>query len=421
MTVRFIHTADIHLDSPLSGLSAYADAPLLALRTATRRAFEGLIEQAIGEQVDFVVIAGDLFDGTWKDYNTGLFFIAQMGRLKQVGIRVVLLYGNHDAESDLTRAARLRLPDNVNVFDSNAAHSIAFQDLKVVFHGRSFWQRDVTENLIKQYPERVVGWFNIGVLHTALSGREGHASYAPASLDDLRSKGYEYWALGHVHEGELLGQNPHIVFPGSLQGRHIREAGAHGAYLVQVDDTQVRQLTRITTDVLRWQNIDVNVTACNALTDVLLAFENALGNALDTADGRPLAVRVHLGGTSRLHGELFRQEALVRAQMQAIALGFGPERAWVEKLRIETTAPSDFLDVLTSGDVLSDLRLMFDEAASDPTLVGELEKEFSDLSLKLLPEVRSCEEPMLTQVRQARVDELIRTVAPLLLSQIAER
>ncbi|MGC4069448.1 MAG: DNA repair exonuclease [Polyangiaceae bacterium] len=257
MTVRFIHAADIHLDSPLTGLTAYGDAPLDALRSATRRAFEALVDRALEERIDFMIIAGDLFDGSWKDYNTGLFFVAQMARLKQGNVRVILLYGNHDAECDLTAGARLRFPNNVSVFPADKAESFRLDDLNVVLHGRSFWQREVTENLVRTYPDPVPGWFNVGVMHTALGGREGHASYAPCSLDDLRLKGYQYWALGHVHDAEVVCETPHVVFPGSLQGRHVRELGPHGAFLVDVDGAKVKRLTRIAADVLRWQTVEL--------------------------------------------------------------------------------------------------------------------------------------------------------------------
>ena len=173
--MKFIHTADLHLDSPLRGLFSYADAPAERLRSATRDAFHNLVTHAIDEQVDFMVIAGDVYDGDWKDFNTGLFFIRQMGRLRQAGVPVYLLYGNHDAESEMTRS--LELPDNVHVFSSRKAETFRIEDLKVALHGRSFKVAATTENLLPSYPEPTAGWLNIGVLHTALEGNSEHARY----------------------------------------------------------------------------------------------------------------------------------------------------------------------------------------------------------------------------------------------------
>ncbi|MCB1796433.1 MAG: DNA repair exonuclease, partial [Candidatus Competibacteraceae bacterium] len=108
--MRFLHAADLHLDSPLRGLDRYEGAPVDEVRGATRRAFENLIAVARRERVDLVVIAGDLYDGDWPDYNTGLFFIKGVAQLAEEGIPVAIVRGNHDAASRLTKA--LRLPAN---------------------------------------------------------------------------------------------------------------------------------------------------------------------------------------------------------------------------------------------------------------------------------------------------------------------
>jgi hypothetical protein len=309
----------------------------------------------------------------------------------------------------------------VFVFDSRAAHRIPFDDLRIAFHGRSFWQRDVTENLVKQYPEPTIGYFNIGVLHTALGGREGHATYAPVSLDELRAKGYDYWALGHVHEAEVLERSPYIAFSGSLQGRHIREPGAHGAYLVEVEDNCVTRLTRIETDVLRWCVLMLDLDEVTSIDELLSTFEASLSNALDACVGRSLALRVVLRGRTNLHGELFRQEPHLRAQMQAIAVGFGPDRAWVEKLCLDTEPLLDLGEALPTRDILTDLHAMLLEAADSPKLLDDLKKEYSDLAAKLIPEVRNANELLLEHLREGRLDEIVRVVAPHLLSQVADR
>ncbi len=186
--MKFIHAADIHLDSPLTGLSAYGDAPVELLRSATRNAFSNLVSEAIDESVDFVVIAGDLYDGSWKDYNTGIYFSREMGRLNAVGIPVYLIYGNHDAESDTTK--KLLLPANVHAFGASKPHTFRIPELKVALHGQSFKHAATTINLASGYPAPEPGWLNIGVLHTALEGYAEHASYAPCSIAELSAKGY---------------------------------------------------------------------------------------------------------------------------------------------------------------------------------------------------------------------------------------
>ena len=198
---RFLHAADPHLDSPLHGLQFHEGAPVELLRGATRRAFENLVQLAIDEQVDFVVIAGDVYDGDWKDYSTGLYFRGQMVRLGDEGIPVYLIAGNHDAASVITR--KLGLPENVHVFSTRSAESMDVASLPVVIHGRGFPNRAVPENLVEEYPAAIPGKFNLGMLHTSLTGKPGHDTYAPCSEMDLRGKGYDYWALGHIHQPDL--------------------------------------------------------------------------------------------------------------------------------------------------------------------------------------------------------------------------
>ena len=223
---RFLHAADIHLDSPLIGLSDVEGRVAERIRTAPRAAFELLVEQVIKEEINFLVIAGDLYDGTWRDYKTGLFFAEQMGLLNQARIPVFLLHGNHDAQSQITKP--LGLPDNVKVFGIRRAETFQIEELNVALHGQSFRQAVVTDNLVPGYPLPIDGAFNIGVLHTALGRMGEHANYAPCSLEELVAKGYDYWALGHVHQGQVLHEQPHVVFPGNLQGRHVRETGPKG-------------------------------------------------------------------------------------------------------------------------------------------------------------------------------------------------
>ncbi|MCI5157684.1 MAG: DNA repair exonuclease, partial [Candidatus Electrothrix sp. AUS1_2] len=254
---KFIHAADIHLDSPLRGLSRYESAPADSIRAACRRAFENLVDLAIEEEAAFVLLAGDLYDGDWKDYSTGIFLSKQMGRLGRHNIRVFAVSGNHDAANRMTKS--LDSPSNMTIFSARKAETVALEDLGVVIHGRSFPTRHVDENLVAGFCTAEKGLFNIGLLHTSLDGREDHADYAPCSLDDLRSKDYQYWALGHIHRHEIIRKEPYIIFPGCIQGRNIRETGAKGCVLVSVDDGSVAEIERMPLDVLRWSLCDIDL------------------------------------------------------------------------------------------------------------------------------------------------------------------
>jgi DNA repair protein SbcD/Mre11 len=200
--VKLVHAADLHLDSPLRGLERYPGAPAERMRGATRAALQNLVDLCIRERAGLLVLAGDLYDGDWPDYATGMFFATQMLRLAEANIEVAWIRGNHDAVSVITR--HLRLPSHVRELPYGHAATEAYPDLGVAVHGQGFVQREVVDDLAKGYPERIPSLLNVGLLHTALEGRELHGRYAPTTLDVLRSKGYDYWALGHVHTREVV-------------------------------------------------------------------------------------------------------------------------------------------------------------------------------------------------------------------------
>jgi exonuclease SbcD len=382
---RYIHTGDIHLDSALKGLSGQEGAAAERIRTATRAALDNLVSQAIEDEVDFIIIAGDLYDGDWRDYQTGLFFVKQMGRLAQAEIPVFLLFGNHDAESQITR--RLTLPANVSVFSARKPETFRLKDLDVALHGQSFRQRDVTDNLVPFYPSPIAGCFNIGVLHTGLGGMGGHANYAPCAIEDLVNKGYDYWALAHVHQAAVLHERPHIVFCGNLQGRHIRESGPKGASLVTVEDSQVEAIAPMHVDCVRWIHLPVPVDRCSASADVIDRIRQGIARAVEhDADGRLLACRIELTGQTDLHGELLASADRLLAEARAAALGLGDEAAWVERLVIATGSP---VSTTSRKDALGDLQRVMSSAVGDADLQAQVMSELGDLIRKLPHEVRA--------------------------------
>ena len=333
---KFIHCADLHIDSPLWGLSEKTDAPVEELRLATRRAFDNLVETALSEKVDFVVIAGDVFDGDWPDYSTGLFLNARLAALGQAGIRVAMVSGNHDAESQISR--RLTLPPNAKLLSTARPETMVWDDLGVAIHGQGFPERDVRENLVPAYPHPRPGYFNIGLLHCSVDGLGGHETYAPCKLDDLITKGYDYWALGHIHKHQVLHIRPYVVYSGNLQGRHIRETGAKGAVLVTVDDhnaaVQFREL-----DVIRWELAMVDLSEVDKPRDFADRVAAAIESVAVKHPHMPMMVRIELVGATALHGELMANPESWRSEAENIAGTRAPGRIWIEDVKFRTTSP----------------------------------------------------------------------------------
>ena len=332
--MKFIHTADIHLDSPLHRLEAYDGVPAEAVRQASRRAFENLVELSLGESVDLVLIAGDLFDGSWKDYNTGLYFVGQMRRLAEAGIPVFIASGNHDAAGQMTRT--LPYPDNVHLFSPAGPETRIVEPLQTAIHGQSFARAAVTGNLAAGYPDPVEGHINIGLLHTSLTGRPGHEHYAPCTMDDLVNKGYDYWALGHVHQWEVVAESPPVVFPGCIQGRHIRERGPKGCALVNLAAGVPAEISRLDCDVIRWETVTVDVSGETETAGGLERFGDACQTLIEPHEPMPVIVRVIFSGASDLHHRFIADPEHLRQAVRAAALAAFGERVWIEKVAVET-------------------------------------------------------------------------------------
>lgn len=333
----FLHAADLHLDSPLRGLDT--DAPAGRIRDATRQALVNLVRLALERRVTFVLLAGDLYDGNWKDWRTGQFLVQQLAHLTRAGIEIVAISGNHDAEQVLTK--KLSVP---GMMRANQPETRRLTGAPVAVHGQSFATQAVTDNIALGYPERVEGLFNIGLLHTAC-GSGKHENYAPCSVADLTRHGYDYWALGHVHTHGVLSREPWIVFPGNTQGRHINEEGAKGAILVTVDGGRV-SIEHQALDVLRWRCLDVNVTGAAGLEAVLTRIRHELDLAVLIAEERMLVARITLVGECPMHAVLTRSaEATLQEVRAAAAEVAGPDELWVEDVRVATRPALDLAEL----------------------------------------------------------------------------
>ena len=333
----FIHAADLHLGSPMGALAKYEGCPEEQIRGAVEKALRNLVEVAIREEVAFVILAGDLFDRQPKSAQAGLFFNVEMRKLKDAGIRVFAIAGNHDAESSTWS----NVPKPVmELLPSDKAGTIELEagGISVAIHGHSFPGNKVTKNLAKDYPEAIEGSFNIGILHTSLDNPESdHKTYAPCILEDLQEKDYDYWALGHIHVPQVLHEHPHIVYSGNLQGRSIRELGARGGYLVKVNpQREIESCAMQELDLVRWFKREVDLTDLVDMDEVEEAIGEEFDSVLEAADGRVPVVRLELMGQTPLTSKLQTNAEDLRIDWVDLANEKG---VWLEKVKVLTRAP----------------------------------------------------------------------------------
>jgi len=389
--MKFIHCADIHLDTPLQGLAQYPGAPINEIRNATRRAFEKVLDAAISEKVDFLIIAGDLYDTGLKSFESALFFNKQMARLKDAGIAVYLIYGNHDAASKLIK--QLRPPDNVHIFRSSQPHTFSNDNLRVAVHGQSFATPEITEDLAANYPPPVTGFFNIGVLHTNLAGISEHANYAPCSLETLKNKGYQYWALGHVHNRQILCVDPYIVYPGNSQGRHGKEQGEKSCELVTVAEAGAINIESISTSVVPWIEVVIDASACQTADEVYEKLRISLGGLVSRGKERVTALRLKFSGTTDAHAELSHDPEQVRNEGISIANECGNGLLWVERVQVSTMPRLDRDALLKREDPIGEIVRIIAALRQDPISVANC-SAIEELQKKLPSEVAEGGDPV---------------------------
>jgi DNA repair exonuclease SbcCD nuclease subunit len=411
--LKLVHAADLHLDSPLRGLERYEGAPVDLMRAATRRALENLVQLCVDEEARLLLIAGDLYDGDWRDYSTGLFFAHQMRKLEQAGIRVALVRGNHDAQSQITR--HLDLPPNVRELGHRRPETVVYEDLGLAVHGQSFGRRDVDEDLAARYPDAIAGLCNVGLLHTSLTGREGHEPYAPTRADILAARGYDYWALGHVHRHEVVSREPWIVYPGNLQGRHFRETGPKGAMVIAVDDGRVTSATLRALDVVRWCVCQVDVSAAQSGYDAVELVREALEAEVALSEQRTLAARIELRGRSAAHAALLHDPIAWENQIRVDAGGAGD--VWIERVIFASEAQLDLAELRARDDAVGQVARSLGAWRSEDAALEPLMEALAELHRKLPRELRERSDGLRLD-DPATVRELLGDVEQLLLARL---
>jgi DNA repair protein SbcD/Mre11 len=367
----FVHAADIHLDTPFTGLRRMPEAFRESIRGSTFLAFDRLIAVCIEEKADFLLIAGDVYDAADRSLRAQLYFREGMRRLASHGVRVYVIHGNHDPDDG--KQAKVSWPDNVHFFKANEVSHVPFcKDGKELarIYGISYPRARVEENYAALF-KRADSHYSIALLHTNVDGSGLHANYAPCTKQDLIASGFDYWALGHVHTRSILYEQPYIVYPGNIQGRSVVETGERGCYIAEVHEGQTNLSFR-PLDAIRWEEEALKIGEDSSEQHLIETIEAKRQQIRLEAQGRPVILRLQVQGTSSIY-RLLTDNAYIYQLLQALNEEEDGRQDFVylSSLENRTLRPNNGIALELGDDLLGDLLRQGAEIAEDSSRLDE--------------------------------------------------
>ena len=362
MTFKFIHCSDLHIDSPFKGFSSVENSLVEALRKSTYQAFQNIVELALKEKVDAVLIAGDIYDGAEKSLEAQLKFRHGLQKLSDKGIDTFIVHGNHDPLDGWSNS--LEWPERVHIFSGAQMECLPVERNGVVkahVYGISYPKRDVTENLAKKFSRGNGEGFAIGLLHSNVGSQSGHDNYAPCSMDDLIAAKMDYWALGHIHRFRILREsNPAVVYSGNSQARHMRESGEKGCCLITLNENADPLIQFIPVDAVRYIQGEVDLSGTITLEEVIHAVRSKCEYFSDQTKQRDVFIDLSLKGRTQVHSELQRGDALqgLQGEIRTYFQGRTPS-IWLN-LKLDTAGIYDVESLREGKDFIADLVNLFD-------------------------------------------------------------
>lgn len=400
--LRFVHTADLHLDSPLRSLAMQNPALAELVENATHTALVRTVDLCLSQSVHALLIAGDLYDGDQKSMHTAALLSAQMRRLDAAGIPVFIIRGNHDSLSTITK--RLALPTNVHVFDARGGHVDLLDNLGnnlATIHGVSYAKPHAPESLLPKFSSPIKDNINIGMLHTSLAGSAGHDVYAPCAVSELDVFGYDYWALGHIHKRSVQGKKSTIVMPGIPQGRDVGETGPGTVSLVSINNDRNVTVQEHIVSPVQFEIINLDVSICRDWHHLMDKLTSSIKKIRQATKSDHVIARVVISGKTHLHFNLVRDKDLLLATLQTECESIG--NVWIEKLRIKSSNDNNQNGETSTNEALPDLAAIINESVlSSEQVKSDANEELRVFTSKLPIEVRN----LFGETEQERADML---------------
>ena len=389
MPIKIVHTADLHLDSPLQSLAMRDEALQEKVITASRGSLERMVDFCIAEGISAFLISGDLFDRSERSAKTAAYLVRQFERLVSVGVQVFYIKGNHDAENPIT--GEIQFPPGVHTFDGKGGKIKLASEVWI--HGVSFRDRHAPESLLGKFQLPEPNAVNIAMLHTSLAGAAGHDPYAPCSIANLKDMGFDYWALGHVHKRQVHLQSPWIVMPGNPQGRDVGESGPKSATLLTIESGKI-SIEEISTSLVEFR--DVSIVLDGAIDDD--SIRKAIRRRL-TAEAASVAeaavVRISLDGQSERAWHVLRdRDVWTEIVKQAFE---DTRKLWLDKMSINVVAPDNSAAPL---DAPSEVQDLMTRIASEDGFLVTANTELEQVLSALPPSIRASIAPDATAVKE---------------------
>lgn len=374
---RFLHAADLHLDSPFKGVADVPAAVRRHIRESTFRALGNLTGIAIRERVRFVLVSGDIYDLADRSLSARFRFGEAAEELERHGIKLYVIHGNHDP---LESGRETEWPRNVHVFGSGKVETVIHRDESgrplASISGISYDRPAVHDNLVPLFPKPDPSVYSIAMLHTNADGDRSHDNYAPCAKEELIRAGYHYWALGHIHARQVLHETPHIVYPGNIQGRSVKETGSKGCYVVDVGAGGETKLSFHPADAVRWERREIPIGDLGAWQDLTDRLEREMAVLQEEHGGMPVIVRFVLSGRGPLHrllqeGRVLQETVAGLRDEAARQAESGGSFVWIESCRVQTGAPVPVDALMEQASFAGDLLRLSEKLLADEEALRE--------------------------------------------------
>jgi exonuclease SbcD len=374
--IKFIHTADLHLDTPFKGLSNLNADLANKLKDATFKSFKRIIDLCIERKVDFLIISGDIFDSENKSLRAQKEFISEITRLSNQGIHTYFNCGNHDLLNSWLDI--LQLPDNVYRFGCDNVESITYTkngSSIADIYGISFEKKEVRKNTAAKYklndnPSPI----SIAVHHGTIGKAGIHENYAPFKIEDIINQKFDYWALGHIHTRQVIHEaEPMIVYPGNPQGRDFGETGAKGCYLIEIESGLKPIAEFIPTQLIRFEIINIDLTEETTINVLSKKIEDA-SKVIDNYDENvSYILRIVLTGRTLLHTHLRKP-----GELDELIKSFNDEQLfqsnfiWIDRIDLRTQSIIPIDEIKKRNDFPADVLKIFEEYENNSKDLAQL-------------------------------------------------